>query len=293
MKEQPKLNVDITGSVSEFEALMKEFVLKTKLYRMLFIAKALDFDGYRDYSTLDDASAIDWKASVRANKILVKKYKEEENLRVVFVVDMGENMVLGSGEKLKCEYAAEVVGALAHFIMSSGDRVGMVIFSKDVIDYLMPARSDNHFRAIVEILTNSENYYGGSNLKKALEYLLDYVRSNAIIIVSDFSGFNKETKEVLNLVASKFETMALIIKDPIDKTLPDVSGELIVEDPKTGEQILINPKIARKTYEKNVREKEKFLIKSLTESGVDFTELMTNVPFVPVLADFLRTRVKI
>lgn len=292
MKEQPKLNVDVTGSISEFEALMKEFVLKTKLYRMLFIAKALDFDGYRDYSTLDDASAIDWKASIRANKTLVKKYKEEENLKVVFVVDMSENMVLGSGEKLKCEYATEVVAALAHFIMGAGDKVGMVIFSKEVIDYLMPAKSDNHFRAIVEILTNSENYFGGSDLKKALEYLLDYVRSNAVIIVSDFSSFDKETKEVLNLVASKFETMALIIKDPLDKTLPDISGELVIEDSKTGEQILINPKVARKSYEKNIHEKEKFLETALTENGVDFTELMTNVSFVPVLADFLKTRIK-
>jgi uncharacterized protein (DUF58 family) len=292
MKEQPKLNVDIIGSISEFETLMKEFVLKTKLYRMLFIAKSLDFDGYRDYSTLDDASTIDWKASVKANKILVKKYKEEENLKVVFIVDMGENMVLGSGEKLKCECATEVIAALAHFIMGAGDKVGVVFFSNEVVDYLMPGKGDNHFRVITEALTSSANYSGGANIKKALDYVLDYVRSNAAIIVSDFSSFNKEAREVLNLVANKFETMALIIRDPLDKTLPDISGELIIEDPKTGEQLLINPKVARKAYEKNIIEKEKFLKTALTESGVDFVELMTNVPFVPVLADFLRTRIR-
>ncbi|MEM4230685.1 MAG: DUF58 domain-containing protein [Candidatus Pacearchaeota archaeon] len=292
MEDPKRFNADISGSISEFEYLMKEFVLKKKLYRMLFIAKALDFDGYREYSTLDDASAIDWKASLRANEILVKKYKEEENLKVVFVVDTSENMVIGSEKKLKCEYAAEVVAALSHFIMSTEDKIGMVFFGSNVKDYLPPARGDNHFRLIVDILTNPENYYGWSNLKDALEYLLSYVSSNAVIIVSDFLSFDKETKETLNLVANKFETMALIIKDPIDKTLPKVFGEIAIEDPKTGKQILINPAIARKSYEKNAMKKEEFLRSSLTEIGVDFVELTTNVSFIPLLAEFLKTRIK-
>jgi len=292
MEKERKLNVDISGSTADFESVMKEFYLKTKLYRMLFTAKSLDFDGYRDYTTLDDASTIDWKATVRANRTLVRKYKEEEDLKVVFLVDMGENMVLGSKEKLKCEYAAEVVSALSHFIMSTKDKVGFVFFSNEVIDYLVPGRGDNHFRLATDILTRPQNYVGGSDLKKAMTYFLEYVHANAVIIVSDFSSFNESTKETLNLMSSKVETMALVIRDQLDKTLPDVTGELVVENPSTGRQILINPKIAKKGYESNVSKKEAMLKEAFASAGVDYAEFMTDVNFVPILAEFLKARVE-
>jgi uncharacterized protein (DUF58 family) len=292
MEKERKLNVDISGSTADFESVMKEFYLKTKLYRMLFTAKSLDFDGYRDYSTLDDASTIDWKATVRANRTLVRKYKEEEDLKVVFLIDMGENMVLGSKEKLKCEYATEVAAALSHFIMSTKDKVGYIFFSNEVIDYIVPGRGDNHFRLAVDILTRPQNYVGGSDLKKAMTYFLEYVHANAAIIISDFSAFDESVKETLNLMSSKVETMALVIRDPLDKTLPSVSGELVVENPRTGKQILISPNVAKKSYEANVAKKEAMIREAFTSSGVDFAEFMTDAHFVPILAEFLKARVE-
>ena len=291
MEKERKLNVDIAGSTADFESVMKEFYLKTKLYRLLFTAKSLDFDGYRDYSTLDDASSIDWKASVRANRTLVRKYKEEEDLKVVFLVDMGENMVLGSKEKLKCEYATELTAALSHFIMGSKDKVGYIFFSNEVIDYVAPGRGDNHYRLAVDILTRPQNYVGGSDIKKAMTYFLEYVHANAAIIVSDFSSFDESCIDTLNLMSSKVETIALLVKDPLDKTLPDVSGELVVENPRTGQQVLINPSIAKKGYEKNILKKEAMVREAFASAGVDYAEFMTDQAFVPILAEFLKARI--
>ena len=126
-----RLNVDIPKSVGEFQALSKEFELKAKLYKTLFRGKGLDFDGYRTYAPEDDAQNIDWKASKRSNELLVKQYIEERNLKVVFVIDVGENMVTGSTEKLKCEYVAEIVAALAHLIIISGDKIGFILYNEN------------------------------------------------------------------------------------------------------------------------------------------------------------------
>ena len=70
MEDKRKLNVDVGKSISDFKAAMKEFELKYKLYKIIIRGKALEFDSYRDYSTDEDSEAIDWKASMRANKLL-------------------------------------------------------------------------------------------------------------------------------------------------------------------------------------------------------------------------------
>src|SRR3989344_8757002 len=99
-----RLNVDIPGRISELQAAVRDFEFKTKLYRVILRGRGVEFDGFRSYSSDDDASAIDWRASRRANKLLVRQYIEERNLSVVFAVDVGEHMVFGSTEKLKCEF---------------------------------------------------------------------------------------------------------------------------------------------------------------------------------------------
>ena len=99
-----KLNVNIPRAITDFEAAAKEFELKEKLYRIIFRGKGLEFDKFRDYSPDEDASNIDWKASLRANKLTARQYIEERNLNIVFVFDVSESMIFGSLDKLKNEY---------------------------------------------------------------------------------------------------------------------------------------------------------------------------------------------
>ena len=133
------LNTDVQGRISELAAMMKEFLLKYKLYKILIRGKGLEFEAYRTFTPDDDANAIDWKASKRANSLLVKQFRDERNLKIMFVVDAGANMVFGSTKKIKCEYAAEVFTSFAYLILSSGDRVGCLLFKDKVGEYLKPS----------------------------------------------------------------------------------------------------------------------------------------------------------
>jgi len=91
-----KLNLDIAGAVSEFEAYMREFLVKKIIYKIIFRGKGLEFDSYREFYPDDDAKDIDWKASTKANKLLVKQYVEERDLNIMFVIDISDNMLFGS-----------------------------------------------------------------------------------------------------------------------------------------------------------------------------------------------------
>ncbi len=293
IEKKRSLNVDIAGSISDFKAAMKKFELKYKLYRLIIRGKGLEFDSYRDYSSDEDAGSIDWKASMRANKLLAKRYKEEKNLKVVFVIDVGDNMVSGSSSKLKCEYATEIISAFAHLIISSGDRIGYVLFNNEIVDYVKPSAGMRQFNRLVSDLINPEKYSNMSDINKALDFVLNYVgHVESIIIVSDFLNFDENSAKKLSLIANKIETLALMIKDPIDRSLPDISGELVLEDPKTGQQLLINPKIIRGAYEKISSQNEEYLRKICLRYNIDLLELITNKSFIPFLSDFLKSRIK-
>jgi len=291
---EKKLNLDIAGTVSEFERLMREFLIRRVLYRIIFRGKGLEFDSYRDFSPDDDAGDIDWKASARANKLLAKQYIEERDLKFIFVIDVGENMLFGSEEKLKCEYAAEAAAALSHLILNSNDAVGFVFFSEDIIKIVLPKKGMKQFSIFVDELSNPLLYGGNSDVKKALDSLLEYLNDsiNAVIILSDFIRMDKDTSQTLDLFSRRFETIAIMIKDSLDKTFPKIGGEIIIEDPKTKEQMIINPAVAKKAYEKNALEQDSMVKKIFTECGIDFLEVMTNEHIALKLAEFLKERVE-
>lgn len=295
MEFKRTLNTDIPGSISELQAAMKQFILKHRLYRILLRGKGLEFETYRKYAPDDDSTTIDWKASRRANTTLVKQYRDERNLKVVFLVDVGDNMVFGSSAKLKCEYAAEVVASFSHLINTTGDRAGLVLFSNEVKDYIKPGSGTKHFSLLVDKLTSADTYGGATDLGKGLDFALDYVSKNydSLIIVSDFVYFDKSVIKKFYSVSAKFETLALMVRDPLDDALPDVSGEVVIEDPHSGQQVLLNPKVARGVYKKITNDQKEFVRRACLSAGADSLELDTSKQFVPTLSEFLKERLKL
>lgn len=289
-----KLNLEIGKKVSEFEALMHNFEIKTILYQSMFRGKGLEFDGYRDFGPDDDVARIDWKATKRSGRELVKKFIEERDLKIIFVIDVSENMVFGSSKKLKCEYAAELVAALAHLILTAGDKVGFVLYNEKVVRLFLPEGGLLRFTLLINELADSSYYGGGSDLKYVLDYLFEYLKEDisAVFIISDFIRINKGIFNALNNMAQKFEVMALIVRDPLDRTMPSFGGELVLEDPVTSEQIVINPKVIKKSYEKHAKDQEKAVISLFERAGVDFLSMSTDRQFAPDLASFLRGRIE-
>lgn len=291
---EKRLNVDVAKAVTEFEAYMKEFAIRRILYRIIFRGKGLEFDSYRNFSPDDDANEIDWKASARANNLLVKQYIEERDLKIMFIIDVSDNMLFGSTEKLKCEYVAELSAALAHLILDYNDNIGFVFFSDKIKKIVTPKKGTKQFNMFVDDLSNPEEYGGTSEIKKSLESLLDSLDSsiNAVFIISDFIRINKSIQTTLNLFRHKFETVAIMIRDPLDKKLPETNDEVVVEDPVTKKQLIINPSIVRGGYEKNALEQENKVKEIFREANIDLLNLTTDQIFAPSLAEFLRERIE-
>lgn len=289
---EPKLNLDVAGAVSELETLLKRVLPKNILYQIV-LGKGLEFDGYSDYTQLDDASLIDWKASVRAKKSLIRKYIEERDLKFIFLIDVSDNMVFGSTEKLKCEYTAELSAALSHLILVNGDRFGFVFYSDEIVSRRPPELGNKQFEIFVNQLSDPLLYGGGSNLNKILDILPSTLDRNTamVFIISDFIRVDETYQKNLEILAGLFEVVAVIVRDPLDSHLPVLDKELVIEDPETKEKLLINPKIAAKIYEENALKQLSLVKKIFQNNGIDFLELSTEKSFAEEFAVFLKERI--
>jgi uncharacterized protein (DUF58 family) len=263
----------------------------TGKYVSAFKGRGLEFEGYGQYTPADDATLIDWKASLRADEILIKKFMQERNITVFFLMDTSNSMLFASINKLKAEYAAEMVASLSFAILQAGDNVGIAMFTDRIEKTVKPNMGNRQFFEIIRAVSNPQFYGGDFDLTFALKYIISFLkRRSVLIIVSDFLGLKGDWKKYMRIATEKYEVITLIVRDQRDKTLPVDVGQIVIEDPYSDEQRIINPTLAAKQYAKIALEQEKKLMNELKECNIDFIELVTNKSFVGEVTKFFARR---
>jgi len=260
-------------------------------YKSAFKGSGLEFEQFRKYNpSNDDASRIDWKASRRTNQLLVREFREERNVEIIFVVDVSSQMLTGSTKRLKAEYAAEVISTLSQSVLMAGDSVGMIMFADGVSKELTPQRGMAQYYAITNELTKVSNYGGYGDTDKALNLVFNKAEEGSMVfLISDFvNGLNSE--HLLKLSAKKFDLIVTMVRDPRDMSLPTGAGEVFLEDPHTGDSILVEPRKIRKVFAREVISDIKKTRKLLDKYGADFLFLETEVPFVNEIIKFFKRR---
>ena len=289
-----KLKLDYLSSISEFERILKKFSLKKKIYSLLFNSRGFEFEQFRDFDESEDSNAIDWSASLKSNKLLARQYTEEKDISFYFVVDVSSNMLFGSDKKLKAEYAADVVLSLSNLIMSSQDKVGLILFNDKIVKYIPSANSKNQFSLMEELLSNMDYYGNGTSLKNVFEFLLGIIKNpnNLIIFISDFLNMPSELSKDMQLLTKKCEVIALSVRDPIDLELPITNNPVVIKDLRSKETMVLDTKMAQIAYKNIVEKRINFVRATFIENNIDFLELKTNIPFVIPVINFLQKRSK-
>ena len=288
-----KLRVDLKPAIKRLEIITSEVVSAGVVgqYKSVFKGKGSEFDGYRDYSLDDDASLIDWKASVRGNKLFVKQFVEERNINIFFLVDVSESMVFGSTSKLKNEYAAEIVGSLAHIILEAGDRIGMAMFSDKIVKKVPPSSGRNQFYVVSRNLVDSGSYGGKYDLVAAIKFLIGFLKERSIVmIVSDFIGLKGDWEKYLKIAGRKYDLIGVMVRDPRDRYLPTDNTNVFVTDPYSNKQVVFNPAVLKKSYESFVTVEEEKIKSVFLNSNCDFINLSTDKHFESSFINFFRRR---
>ncbi len=98
-------------------------------YRSAFKGEGIEFAGVREYAPGDDVRTIDWRVAARTGRLAVRRYAEERNRTVLFLVDVGPALAVGSGDRSLLDVAADVVAMVGSAAVAGGDRVGLAAWS--------------------------------------------------------------------------------------------------------------------------------------------------------------------
>ena len=265
-------------------------------YHSVFKGQGMEFDEVRAYQPGDDIKTIDWNVTARTGLPYVKRYVEEREITVFFLVDLSASGFFGSLEKLKNEIAAEFCALLAFSAIKNNDKVGLIVFTDIIELFIPPAKGTSHvLRLIRELLFFSpgkKRVRAGTDIALALDYLGRVLHKRGVVfLVSDF--LDQDFEKTLGVLARRHDLIAVTVADPRECALPEV-GLLEIQDAETGAQVLIDTgdKEVRRRYEELAREKNDRLASLFKKTGVDHIELYTDRDYVLDLVKFFRKRMK-
>jgi len=261
-------------------------------YGSVFRGRGMDFDEVREYMPGDEIRSIDWNVTARTGHPYVKRFVEERELTVMFLVDLSASGAFGSVRKLKNEIAAELCALLAFSAVKNNDKVGLVVFTDRVEMFIPPKKGTKHVLRVIRELLNFKPRPASTDIAGALDYLGRITTKRSVVfLVSDFQAEGFEKK--MRVLGKRHDLIAVTIVDPREVRLPDV-GLIELEDAETGETVLVDTSSAavRRRYERLGREEQARLKELFNSMGVDQIEVMTDRDYVPKLISFFRAREK-
>lgn len=259
-------------------------------YGSVFKGRGMEFDEVREYMPGDDVRTIDWNVTARTGRPHVKRFVEERELTVIFLVDLSASGAFGSVKKLKNEVAAEFCALLSFSAVKNHDKVGLVVFTDQVEMFIPPKKGTTHVLRVIRELLNFKPRQAKTDIVGALDYLGKVTTKRAVIfLVSDFQA--EEFEKQMRIISKRHDLIAVTIIDPREVRLPNV-GLLELEDSETGEVVLIDTGSAtiRKRYERLGRERAERFRELFASMDIDQIEVMTHRDYIPKLVYFFRTR---
>ena len=265
-------------------------------YHSVFKGQGMEFDEVRGYQPGDDIKTIDWNVTARTGDPYVKRYVEEREITVFFLVDLSKSGNFGSHKKLKNEIAAEFCALLAFSAIKNNDKVGLIVFTDTIELFIPPAKGTSHvLRLIRELLffkPGKMREKAGTDIALALNYLGRVLHKRGVVfLISDFLDQNFE--KPLRVLARRHDLIAATVSDPRELALPDV-GLLEIQDAETGETTVIDTgsKTVRNRYSSLAEEKNKELADLFQSIGVDHIQLFTDRDYILDLVKFFRRRMR-
>jgi uncharacterized protein (DUF58 family) len=259
-------------------------------YHSVFKGQGIEFDEVREYTAGDDVRSIDWNVTARMGHPFVKRFAEERELTVLFLVDISGSQCFGTVTRSKAEVAAEITCLLALSAVQNQDKIGLILFS-DRIEKSIPPRKGRTavMRLVREVLASEETRHG-TDIAAALRFLNNVQKRKAVVfLISDFldEGYERE----LRVTAKKHDVICCPVSDPIEQRLPDV-GLLELQDPETGELHLVDTssRSVRHQFLQNALEEEAKLHTALRRLKLDNISLSTARPFVDDVRRLFRQR---
>ena len=267
-------------------------------YHSVFKGRGMDFDEVREYVPGDDVRTIDWNVTARTGRTFVKKFTEERELTIMLLIDVSASGEFGSSAQSKREVMAELGSVLAFSAVRNNDKVGLILFTDDAELYIPPGKGRSHILRVIREILFFQPEGKNTDLVAALDFANQVIKRRAVTFLisdfclpGDFSDSLEDFRPKLQITNRHHDMVAVSVNDPREWELPDI-GLLTIEDSETGEQVELDTTRAdiRNGFSQLANQRREELRRTIHSSGVDFLELSTDKPYLPVLLNFFSSR---
>jgi uncharacterized protein (DUF58 family) len=265
---------DVAAEVRRIEITTRHLVrdIVAGEYTAAFRGRGVEFAEVREYQPGDDVRTIDWNVTARLGSAYVKRFLEERELTVLFVVDYSASGAFGSGQRSKRALAVEVCAVIALAAARSNDRVGAAFFTDRLERYVPPRKGRRQVLRVISELLAYEPSGRGTDLAGSLRALEPLLRRRSVVfIASDF--------------------LAIRVTDPRERELPEV-GLVALRDVETGDWAWVDTgsPAVRKHLQARAASFDAELEQDLHESRSDLLRLDAGEPYGEPLIGFFRRR---
>lgn len=312
-------------SLSHLELLAQQVVegFITGLHKSPFHGFSVEFAEHRIYNTGEPTRHIDWKLFARTDKLFVKRYEEETNLRCQIVIDDSSSMYFPAtplsgvrevgGEVNKLTFSVYCASALIYLLKKQRDAAGLTVFSDKVHLHTQAKSNYAHqkmlFAELEKLLAPiSEETHKKSFTANALHEIAEVIHKRSLVIIfSDMMtsplaplsfgrGAGGEVELFSALQHLRHNKHEIILFHVVDK-----SKELDFEfenrpynfiDMETGERVKVHPSEIKETYVRSMAEYKKELMLHCAQYRIDFVEADIKEGFQQVLMPYLIKRSK-
>ncbi len=259
-------------------------------YKSVFRGRGMEFDEVREYQPGDDVRTIDWNVTARTGTPFIKRFCEERELTVMFLVDVSASGAFGSGERSKLDMVVEVAAMLMFSALKNNDKVGLITFCDDVIQYLPPRKGKANVLHLIRQLISAEPVARETNMEAALEFLSRVQKRRAVaFLISDFLA--PEARHAMSVCSKRHDLIAMTVADPRERVLPDV-GFISLVDAETGKIVELDTRHrrVRELFEAQSARRSDELTGRLRRVGVDELAIRTDEDYLAGLRRFFHMR---
>ena len=288
------------------ELLAKQVVegFITGLHQSPFHGFSVEFAEHRLYNSGESIKHLDWKLLARTDKLFIKRYEEETNLRCHILIDASSSMMYPVDQPYnKLTYYLDSAAALVFLMRKQRDAFGLSLFSDD-LEFHAPAKSSlTHQQFILSTLEqilekkNNNNKNQKTDLAKMLNRLANKIHKRSLVFIfSDFMAIKNPIEFANSIKHLRHHLHEIVVFDvshnELENNLNLQSKYYNVVDIETGESVKMHPKQIKERYVNERKTRLNQIHNLLKRQKVDLVNADIEAGFDQILMEYIIKRKK-
>jgi uncharacterized protein (DUF58 family) len=297
-----RIDRSATEPFKNLELLAKKVVegFITGLHKSPFHGFSVEFAEHRIYNTGESTRHIDWKLFARSEKLFIKRYEEETNLRCQIIIDTSASMLFPKDEENnKLKFSVYAAASLCELLKQQRDSFGLTLFNNQITKHLPAKGSPLHQKLILNALEevlDGQPEKTTTSAAAALNQIAEIIHQRSLVVIfSDMFENNADNEELFSALQHlRYRKHEVVLFHVVDKA-KEMNFEFDNKpyhfiDLESGEEIKLNPTQIKEQYKLSINEFTDQLKIKCGQYKIDFVEADIKQGFNLVLYTYLVKR---